>query len=446
MDFDFFNFLALPREIQLEILLHEDLPTLYHLCRTNKAVRHLCYNERLWKDKYLETLNDIQTENTDPSDIQLLRTYLAHELSSNANRSASFWMKKLKLVRLFQDPRKLFTFKSRVSFSNQNANQPPTIIGNYNTEYRNFANQCIVDEYNFREEPVYSLFNDVMTKVLEANTYAHQPSIFGNVIESFSDILKRGKFSVQDIFDITTSADNFGILYELEINNFFDLRDDFEDDRSFTLFVNGQYFNGALLTVAASNVDEFYNLLASILNNRFMYYEKYEPRSAEKNSVQRRIIAPTLNFIVNQLLETIDKEEKAGLLQVPAFYDGETVREIIEKSSLVTTRTQIGGVLSNFVYGHYHIVQGRLKTCPRVEPRRVQPRQFSSLVPSHIPLPPPLNMPNSNLPTLQPISPPISRPRSPTVSRREPSLRPGVRLPSPPEDWIRMLQERQQRR
>ena len=435
MDFDF-DFLGLPVELQAEILLQEDLPTLYHLCQTSRHVRSLCSDEGLWRRMYVKDYID-QHELGDFKNLDAIEDF-DNDLAQNVKTGS--WLNKLKLMRMLRKPRKIFTFLVK---DNKSVEQTE-IIGNYQANDRILLRECIVDEYNIREEPVYTRFETTMTKYIE------QPGVFSHLIEDFGNILNGDMLTVPVLFDVMGASEKFGTTYEIEKNYFFDLRDDFEDDTTFTLFVYNVSFGGALLTVAGSNIDKLYEVLASIMNFSSTYYSKYESHAEEQNLVQKREIAPTLNFIIHQLFELIDREEKAGLLKAPVTYNGEIIREIIEKSSLVLFKLQRGDAVSRYTYGYCYIVQGRLKSCPRVVRKVPESVRFSSLVPSHIPLPPPLNMGNVNMPALGPMPPPVrsGRPLPPpppgaVVMPRQPVQLPrrAANLPPPPEDWIRMMMQ-----
>lgn len=427
LDLDFFNFLELPREIQIEVLLHEDFPTISHLCRTNKAVRELCNDERLWKQKYFKELEFEFWRSLNKDLVKAFQQSLSSDQATSDVQKS--WLTRMKMMRMMESSDKVVTL-SMLVFNEEDgaeAEYPePIILGNYKTSSIQLARRCIVDEYNSRVEPVYSAFTRSITNIIEANSNPINGGVYDNIVDELARILNNEQtFDESTLFDVMENSGELGVQYNLNLNPFFDLRDDPDETvLSHSVFIDSRNFVGTLCTVAGLNRNKLYYVLAEMLNHRFLFYNKYILGSEEKTRIESRQEGPTLNYVVNSILSVVEKEVSDGMLKNPDVYDAKIVEEILNNSWEV-----VGS-------GLYTILQGLIKPC-----QFVRSRQFSSLVPSHIPLPPPLNMQNSNLPTLKSISPPSS-----PLQQRQVRLPPRQdELPPPPEDWVRMLQQQQRR-
>ena len=432
MDFDF-EFLRLPVELQAEILLQEDLPTLYHLCQTSRHVRSLCYDDGLWRRMYFNTL---ESEFRKSSNRELVDVFRA----TNTNLSQNPWLKRMKLLRMLQNPDYCCTFS--VQFDNVNDEYvSPLILGNYKTHDLVKARRCIVDEYNSQVEPIFSTFRTSMINLIEANVGEIHSGVFDNIVPDFQNVLNQSlKFDESTLYDITNASGDLGVQYKLDLNPFFDLRDDLEDLTTFSLFQDTKRYGGAFLTVAGTNSGELYYILAEIMNHRFMYYTSYTYNSEEGRRIRAKEIAPNFNYIVNHILTVISIEVRAGLIEDKVVYDSSLMKQIIEISQ--------GNAID--IKGVYTVLLGSLKSCEEVLRQVPQSSKFSSLVPGHIPLPPPLNMGNVNMPALGPMPPPVrsGRPLPPpppgaVVMPRQPVRLPrrAANLPPPREDWLRMMMQ-----
>lgn len=130
-------FQSLPDDLKLEILIIVQIPTFSQLCSANSQIYKLCYNERLWKQKFylLTGKNDLISED---------------------------YMSSVKLIWSLLNTKKCITvvhYNERTDIE--------TVFGSYLVNSVNSDDECrkcVVNDYNNKIEPMYSTIKQDITK------------------------------------------------------------------------------------------------------------------------------------------------------------------------------------------------------------------------------------------------------------------------------------------
>lgn len=249
---------ALPKDIQIELLSTLDTRTLGHLCQTDSSISQLCKDENLWKLRFLEIVKD---------------DYIPNEI-------ASTWFQKVRLILALFEPQTSLTLFTDDTTSMVDLGYKGThswqfqknfeILGNYVAKEIKISKNCLMRDYNNRNQPMYGVMTRAMNQYLKIQTekrYRNKNKKYPE-INAFANILKSGLTNFDYLYYITIN-DNISPSFDVSEIPFFDLEPN-SSNESLTLVEFHSYdFGRVSLTISGTNVDKMYALLATIIN----YYQ-----------------------------------------------------------------------------------------------------------------------------------------------------------------------------
>ena len=139
------SLLSLPRDLQFELLLASDIPTIGRYCQISPIINQICSHERFWEQKFKQLTND---EPISPIILQLGTTW--------RERTEYFW-------RLL-NPTIIYTLHKVLATHKRGEH---TILGNFRVNSFEQAHLCLLELYRNRVEPFYSYFNATIEDLQE---------------------------------------------------------------------------------------------------------------------------------------------------------------------------------------------------------------------------------------------------------------------------------------
>ena len=329
-----FDFSNLPLEIQMRIIIMEDLPTISHLCRTNREINSLCKRELLWKKMFYNEFYSKFPSNVTSKYLQEL-DYKVRQISKPPDYFiTSTWLNQVKFFKMLQNPKEIICF---FQYSVENVNDV-TLLSNYKTTNIDSAKQCIVDDYNSKNGIVYIYLRSIITQLVQVNKSETHLGMFDE--DTFESILTEQRLlDVIVLQKIIEAAGELDINLSLRKTIYFDLRDLYsQSTRTQTLFSSSENFGGPLFTISVDMyyAESFiYSVMVAILNYRFMYYQELNRNRLYTNKVMQVFIgniALSLQDIVSIFYYGIENSEEDITYKLPEIFNEESLLDAMKIS------------------------------------------------------------------------------------------------------------------
>ena len=295
-----FQFLNLPLDNQLDVILNLDLKTIGEIGRANREISELCRYERVWREQF-----------------RMLSKLADSNKHSIPKELASTWKERMRVMWSIIHPKKVFTLyqidpriKSDI-FSD--SIYPHVVISNIKAVDWEDAAERITNLYNNHVEPLYSSilsFRKEMTRKYSKNKKAPN-----------DDPYPMNKSLAQDMFCDFTAVEKDstkdGVYFEFMYNSFIRFGNDNETNNLL------QFNNGCPkieLTISGANEVQTRMFLALLLNYRHLFNcNKYDG----------------IGYIIRNFLGRIAQMESYEKFKRPDVYDEGSIVRIIEKCDYI---------------------------------------------------------------------------------------------------------------
>lgn len=304
---DNFPFLELPRELQANILLNEDIQTLGRLCSTNSEIDQLCRDESFWKDKFHRLSNSPPGLPGLPEPTEMGRT----------------WMAQTHLLWKLLHPETVFTIVEHINDENEEGQPIITslVLGNFKVDTLEHVKQCILEAYHNRVDPLYTSFTTTIANLQGAYQAGDAPDL-----AQFMDF----QLTADDDLKVLFQNSGFvGITYSIYQNYLFKLGPSPRTDN--LIVYDGDMYVDVLFTVQGVEnwADPVIKVFATLLNFRHLFgvasgggfnefYGQNHPLNQDPARPRPLAYVLPLTYVIEQFLGSLARNEfdGTGLLTV----------------------------------------------------------------------------------------------------------------------------------